>query len=358
MLNLPRPKLDGEKPTIRNAPATEELKEFVQSLAARAERLKNGRVDPSEDNMLKITSEGRKAALDLRLMKPAAPDEPQGKVNLAVEKIFNIWQESKPERSAQLVFCDLSTPKDKGFSVYNDMAQKLEKLGIPSSEIAFIQDYDSDVSKLTLFRDVRSGKVRVLFGSTQKMGSGTNVQERLIALHHLDAPWRPADVEQREGRILRQGNKNAVVQVFRYVTEGNRRGMIGQASQFIARQKLCNSRNRMLVLTVPAFMQARSCSACVSMMTSRWIRSNAFCRAPRRQRSWVVPRLYSMMALKASCQVRVEIPESVPARYAFAIWRLSCGCRTASLRALSRAVASARFLVPVLSCLWVSVSST
>ena len=179
MLNLPRPKLDGEKPTIRNAPATEELKEFVQSLAARAERLKTGRVDPSEDNMLKITSEGRKAALDLRLMKPAAPDEPQGKVNLAVEKIFNIWQESKPERSAQLVFCDLSTPKDKGFSVYNDMAQKLEKLGIPSSEIAFIQDYDSDVSKMMLFRDVRAGKVRVLFGSTQKMGSGTNVQERL-----------------------------------------------------------------------------------------------------------------------------------------------------------------------------------
>ena len=221
MLNLPRPKLDGEKPTIRNAPATEELKAFVQSLAARAERLRTGRVDPSEDNMLKITSEGRKAALDLRLMKPAAPDEPQGKVNLAVEKIFEIWQESKPERSAQLVFCDLSTPKDRGFSVYNDAKQKLERLGIPSNEIAFIQDYDSDASKLTLFRDVRSGKVRVLFGSTQKMGSGTNVQERLIALHHLDAPWRPADVEQREGRILRQGNKNSVIQIFRYVTEGS-----------------------------------------------------------------------------------------------------------------------------------------
>jgi hypothetical protein len=171
--------------------------------------------------MLKITSEGRKAALDLRLMKPAAPDEPQGKVNLAVEKIFEIWQESKPERSAQLVFCDLSTPKDRGFSVYNDAAQKLERLGIPSNEIAFIQDYDSDASKLTLFRDVRAGKVRVLFGSTQKMGSGTNVQERLIALHHLDAPWRPADVEQREGRILRQGNKNSVIQIFRYVTEGS-----------------------------------------------------------------------------------------------------------------------------------------
>jgi N12 class adenine-specific DNA methylase len=221
MLNLPRPRLEGEKPAIRNAPATPELKAFVQELAARADRLKTGRVDPSEDNMLKITSEGRKAALDLRLMKPSVLDEPQGKVNLAVEKIFHIWQETKPERSAQLVFCDLSTPKDRGFSVYRDIAEKLERLGVPTREIAFIQDYDSDASKLALFRDVRAGKVRVLFGSTQKMGSGTNVQERLIALHHLDAPWRPADVEQREGRILRQGNKNSTVQVYRYVTEGS-----------------------------------------------------------------------------------------------------------------------------------------
>jgi N12 class adenine-specific DNA methylase len=221
MLNLPRPRLDGEKPTVRNAPATAELKAFVQELAARAERLKTNRVDPSVDNMLKITSEGRKAALDLRLMKPSAPDDPQGKVNQAVENIFRIWQESKPERSAQLVFCDLSTPKDKGFSVYRDAADKLERLGVPSGDIAFIQDYDSDASKLTLFRDVRAGKVRVLFGSTQKMGSGTNVQERLIALHHFDAPWRPADVEQREGRILRQGNKNEVISIYRYVTEGS-----------------------------------------------------------------------------------------------------------------------------------------
>lgn len=221
MLNLPRPKLDGEKPTIRNAPATEELKEFVQSLAARAEKLKGGRIDPSVDNMLKITSEGRKAALDLRLMKPAAPDEPQGKVNQAVENIHRIWQATGAQRSTQLVFCDLSTPKDKGFSVYRDMAEKLKVMGIAEREIAFIQEFDSDASKLALFRDVRAGKVRVLFGSTQKMGSGTNVQERLIALHHLDAPWRPADVEQREGRILRQGNKNSTVQIFRYVTEGS-----------------------------------------------------------------------------------------------------------------------------------------
>ncbi len=221
MLNLPRPKLENEKPTIRNAPPTPELKEFVQSLAARAERLRTSRVDPSVDNMLKITSEGRKAALDMRLVCASAPDEPSGKVNLAVENILRLWTETTDRRCAQLVFCDLSTPKDRGFSVYRDMADKLQARGIPESEIAFIQDYDSDASKLALFKEVRSGKVRVLFGSTQKMGSGTNVQERLIALHHLDAPWRPADVEQREGRILRQGNKNPVVSVFRYVTEGS-----------------------------------------------------------------------------------------------------------------------------------------
>jgi N12 class adenine-specific DNA methylase/SAM-dependent methyltransferase len=221
MLNLPRPKLDGEKPAIRSAPATPPLKKFVQSLVERAHKLKTERVDPSEDNMLKITSEGRKAALDLRLMIPTAKDDPQSKVNLAVENIFRIWETTKDDRLAQLVFCDLSTPKEKGFSVYDDMEQKLVKLGVPPEEIAFIQDYDADNAKLMLFRSVRAGKTRILFGSTQKMGSGTNVQERLIALHHLDAPWRPADVEQREGRILRQGNKNSVVQIYRYVTEGS-----------------------------------------------------------------------------------------------------------------------------------------
>jgi hypothetical protein len=221
MLNLPRPKLDGEKAAIRSAPSTPPLKKFVQSLVERAHKLKTGRVDPSEDNMLKITSEGRKAALDLRLMIPSAKDDPQSKVNLAVENIFRIWEATKEDRLTQLVFCDLSTPKEKGFSVYDDMADKLVKRGVPHADIAFIQDFDSDVSKLALFRSVRAGKVRILFGSTQKMGSGTNVQERLIALHHLDAPWRPADVEQREGRILRQGNKNSTVQIYRYVTEGS-----------------------------------------------------------------------------------------------------------------------------------------
>ena len=221
MLNLARPKLDGEKPAIRSAPATPELKKFVQSLVERAHKLKTERVDPSEDNMLKITSEGRKAALDLRLMIPTAKDDPQSKVNLAVENIYRIWEATKEDRLAQLVFCDLSTPKDNGFSVYEDMEQKLVKLGVPQEDIAFIQDYDADNAKLALFRSVRAGKTRILFGSTQKMGSGTNVQERLIALHHLDAPWRPSDVEQREGRILRQGNKNSVVQIYRYVTEGS-----------------------------------------------------------------------------------------------------------------------------------------
>jgi N12 class adenine-specific DNA methylase len=221
MLNLPRPKLEGEKPAIRSAPASEELKEFVGSLAERAEKLRTSRVDPRVDNMLKITTEGRKAALDLRLMKPGLPDDPQSKVNLAVEKIHQIWDSTKEGRLTQLVFCDLSTPSDKGVSVYRDMADKLQQLGVPDNEIAFIQDYDADAAKLALFRDVRAGKIRLLFGSTQKMGSGTNVQERLIALHHLDAPWRPADVEQREGRILRQGNKNPSVQIYRYVTEGS-----------------------------------------------------------------------------------------------------------------------------------------
>ena len=221
MLNLPRPKLEGEKPSIRNAPASPELKKFVEGLAQRAEALKHGRIDPREDNMLKITTEGRKAALDLRLMKPHLPDDPQSKVNLAVENIHRLWDTTKDDRLTQLVFCDLSTPQDRGFSVYNDMADKLKHLGISENEMAFIQDYDADNAKLGLFRSVRSGKVRILFGSTQKMGSGTNVQERLIALHHLDAPWRPADVEQREGRILRQGNRNSSVQIYRYVTEGS-----------------------------------------------------------------------------------------------------------------------------------------
>jgi N12 class adenine-specific DNA methylase/SAM-dependent methyltransferase len=221
MLNLPRPKLDGEKPAIRSAPATPELKEFVQSLVERVERMKTARVDPRVDNMLKITGEGRKGALDLRLVLSDAKDDPQSKVNLAVENIYRIWEATKENRSTQLVFCDLSTPRDEGFSVYRDMEEKLIKRGVPREEIAFIHNFDSDAAKASLFHYMRAGKIRITFGSTSKMGSGTNVQERLIALHHLDAPWRPSDVEQREGRILRQGNRNPVVQIYRYVTKGS-----------------------------------------------------------------------------------------------------------------------------------------
>lgn len=223
MLKLPVPDLEGGKPQIIRAPATPELKAFVQSLAKRAEKLKGGSVDPSVDNMLKITGEGRKAALDLRLMRPATPDHPDSKVNLAVREIFKIWQETADRRLTQMVFCDLSTPQaeGRGFSVYNDICAKLVKLGVPKDEIQFVQDHDSDAAKMTLFKAVRSGAVRVLMGSTQKMGAGTNVQSRLVALHHLDAPWRPADIEQREGRIRRQGNENKMIRILRYVTEGS-----------------------------------------------------------------------------------------------------------------------------------------
>ena len=220
-LKLPTPALRNGKATIICAPTTPELKALVSGLADRAERLRKGRVDPRVDNMLKITTEGRKAALDLRLVYASARDHPESKPNLAVHEIFRIWQETKADRLTQLVFCDLSTPKDSGFSVYDDVKTKPVVAGVPTNEIAFVQDYDSDAAKLALFKDVRAGKIRILMGSTQKMGSGMNVQERLIALHHLDAPWRPADVEQREGRIMRQGNRNAEVQIYRYVTEGS-----------------------------------------------------------------------------------------------------------------------------------------
>ena len=220
MLQLPVPELQGGKPAVISAPCSSELKEIVQTLVERAEALRTGRIDPREDNMLLVTTDGRKAALDLRLYDETLPDHPQSKTNKAVEKIERVWRETGAQRSAQLVFCDLSVPTGgKGFSVYEDMRDKLIARGVLADEIAFIQDFESDEAKLALFQNVRAGKVRILFGSTQKMGTGANLQERLIALHHLDAPWRPADVEQREGRILRQGNTNAEVQIYRYVTE-------------------------------------------------------------------------------------------------------------------------------------------
>lgn len=224
MLKLPIPKLETGRPIIVSAPCSSRLQKFVETLVKRSEQIKGGKVNPKDDNMLKITSEGRLAALDFRLIAPAAPDAPDSKVNLAVEKIHRIWLDSSPQKSAQLVFCDLSTPKkgqQREFSVYDDIRAKLIARGIPEKEIAFIQNHDTDTAKAALFKAVREGDVRILLGSTLKMGEGTNVQHRLIALHHLDAPWRPSDIEQREGRILRQGNTNEFVNVFRYVTEGS-----------------------------------------------------------------------------------------------------------------------------------------
>lgn len=221
MLNLPRPSLMNGEPTIISSEPTMELKELISTLAERSEAIKEGNVDPRVDNMLKITNEGKKAALDLRLIDELYGDYMGSKVNKAVENIYQIWSNTQEERSTQLVFCDMSTPtKISGkYDVYNDIRNKLLEKGVPDEEIEFIHNAPTDSKKAKLFSDVRAGKVRILLGSTQKMGAGTNVQDRLIALHHLDVPWRPRDIEQREGRILRQGNLNKMVMIFRYVTK-------------------------------------------------------------------------------------------------------------------------------------------
>lgn len=221
MLNLPRPSLMNGEPTIISSEPTMELKELISTLAERSEAIKEGNVDPRVDNMLKITNEGKKAALDLRLIDELYGDYMESKVNKAVENIYQIWSNTQKERSTQLVFCDMSTPtKISGkYDVYNDIRNKLLEKGVPDEEIEFIHNAPTDSKKAKLFSDVRAGKVRILLGSTQKMGAGTNVQDRLIALHHLDVPWRPRDIEQREGRILRQGNLNKMVMIFRYVTK-------------------------------------------------------------------------------------------------------------------------------------------
>jgi hypothetical protein len=221
MLKLPRPELENGRPAIESAPASPELKAFIRTLTARAERLKKDRVDPAVDNMLKITGEGRKAALDIRLVSSDAEPTQDTKIDRAVGRIIDIWRSSDRDRSTQLVFCDLSTPDPQRFNVYHDIRSKLMRAGVPEREIAFIHDAETDTAKKLLFDAVNAGRVRVLLGSTEKMGAGTNVQRRLVALHHLDAPWRPRDIEQREGRILRQGNTNSQVQIYRYVTEGS-----------------------------------------------------------------------------------------------------------------------------------------
>lgn len=221
MIKLPTPEIKGGKPTVITCAASPELKDYTAELVKRAEDIRNGKVKPEEDNMLAITNEGRKAALDMRLIDPTLPFDPNGKVAKATENIVRVWKETSEVRGTQLVFCDLSTPKSKGFSVYTDLRQRLVDAGIPDAEIAFIHDYDSDTAKGLLFRNVRAGRIRVLMGSTQKMGMGTNVQKRLKAIWHMDAPWRPADVEQRDGRGLRAGNMHAEIELGRLVTEGS-----------------------------------------------------------------------------------------------------------------------------------------
>lgn len=219
MLKLPVPEITGGKPTIVTLPPSELQRQMVAALGERAEAVRNRLVAPNEDNMLRITNDGRKLALDQRLMNPLLPDDPDSKANACVERVFTIWERTKAQRSTQMIFCDLSTPRADGFDVYNDIRDKLVARGIPKEEVQFIHDADTEAKKAELFGKVRSGAVRVLMGSTQKMGAGTNVQTRLCALHHLDCPWRPADIAQRNGRMVRQGNMNKEVSIFIYITE-------------------------------------------------------------------------------------------------------------------------------------------
>ena len=217
MLELPVPEAHFHNVAVK---PSEMQKEMVASLAERAEKVRGGGVDSSIDNMLKITNDGRKLALDQRMLNDMLPDFEGSKINACVDNIYRIWEETADKKSAQLVFCDLSTPKNDGtFSVYNDIRKKLIERGVPESEVRFIHEADTDVKKKELFQKTRKGEVRVLLGSTQKMGAGTNVQDRLIALHDVDCPWRPSDLEQRSGRIIRQGNSNPDVDIYRYVTE-------------------------------------------------------------------------------------------------------------------------------------------
>jgi hypothetical protein len=218
MLDLPVPKANYHNIAVK---PSDMQKEMVASLAERAEKVRSGMVNASVDNMLKITNDGRKLALDQRMINDMLPDFEGSKLNACADNIFRIWEESSDKKSAQLVFCDLSTPKGEDeFSVYTDIRKKLIEKGIPADEIRFIHEADTEVKKQELFKKVRKGDVRVLLGSTQKMGAGTNCQDKLIALHDIDCPWRPSDLEQRSGRIIRQGNQNHEVEIFRYVTEG------------------------------------------------------------------------------------------------------------------------------------------
>jgi N12 class adenine-specific DNA methylase len=222
MLNLPRPKLQGGKPVTVACPMSHEQCQLQQELVERYEKLRSQKVDPREDNALAITTDGRKLATDARMLDATAEDCPDSKINRLVENVAEIWKKSTPRRGTQMIFADMGVnPTAWGFSPYQEIVEKLVEHGIPREEIATIGDAESDAKKQALFEKVRQGSVRVLLGSTQKMGTGTNVQKRLAALHHLDAPWKPAEVEQRDGRILRQGNQNEEVAIYRYVTEGS-----------------------------------------------------------------------------------------------------------------------------------------
>ena len=217
MLNLPVPQAEYINEVLKPSETQEEM---VSSFADRAEAVRNGNVNPRFDNMLKITNDGRKLALDQRLINDMLPDEPESKVNRCVDNAFKVWEESASDKGTQLIFCDLSTPKADGtFNVYDDVREKLVARGVPREEVAFIHEYNTETKKADLFAKVRAGQVRILMGSTPKLGAGTNIQDRLIALHHLDCPWKPSDLEQQEGRILRQGNRNKQVKIYRYVTE-------------------------------------------------------------------------------------------------------------------------------------------
>ena len=233
MLDLPRPALEGGKPQTVACPMSEEQKELQAGLVKRYERIRSQKVDPREDNALAITTDGRKLALDSRMLL-AGEDFPGSKINALVRNVARIWKQTEPTRGTQMIFCDMGVHPNP-FSVYDEIVEKLVDHGIPASQIAVMGDADTDAKKQALFEKVRQGTVRVLIGSTAKMGTGTNVQKRLVALHHLDAPWKPAEVEQREGRILRQGNQNKEVAIFRYVTEGSFDAFMWQALETKAR---------------------------------------------------------------------------------------------------------------------------
>jgi hypothetical protein len=236
MLNLPRPRLQGGKPITVACPMSNEQCRLQQELVERYDRLRSQKVDPREDNALAITTDGRKLATDARMLSATAPDFAGSKVNRLVENVASIWERTAATRGTQMIFCDMGVhPTQWGYSAYDDVIRKLLASGIPREQIAAVGDAESDVKKQALFEKVRQGSVRVLIGSTQKMGTGTNVQKRLVALHHLDAPWKPAEVEQRDGRILRQGNENLEVAIYRYVTEGSFDAYMWQALETKAR---------------------------------------------------------------------------------------------------------------------------